>query len=54
MIENATVNIQNTTKASVRRDVISDWIIENSILSKALEGEKPLKNQFVYFYIFYQ
>jgi hypothetical protein len=38
MIENSTSNIQNTSKISIRRDIISDWIIENSVLSKALEG----------------
>jgi hypothetical protein len=40
MIENSTSNIQNTTKTSIRREIISDWIIQNSILSKALEGNK--------------
>ncbi|CAF3766292.1 unnamed protein product [Rotaria magnacalcarata] len=38
MIENATSNIPSMTKASIRREVISEWIIDNSILSKALEG----------------
>ncbi|CAF4112559.1 unnamed protein product [Rotaria sp. Silwood2] len=37
IIENATSNISSLIKTSIRRDVISEWIIENSILSKALE-----------------
>ena len=32
------MNTTNPTKLSIRRDVFSQWIIENSILSKALEG----------------
>lgn len=32
------MNTTNPTKISIRRDVFSQWIIENSILSKALEG----------------
>jgi hypothetical protein len=43
MIENSTSNVQNTSKTSIRRDVISDWIIQNSILSKALEGKQNQK-----------
>jgi hypothetical protein len=39
IIENSTSNIQSISKASIKRDVISEWIIENSILSKALEGK---------------
>ncbi|CAF0886485.1 unnamed protein product [Rotaria sordida] len=46
IIENATSNIPSMTKASIRRDVISEWIIENSILSKALEGNID-QNQYV-------
>lgn len=34
----------------IRREIISDWIIENSILSKALEGIN-LKNLFKIFYL---
>ncbi|CAF0908766.1 unnamed protein product [Adineta steineri] len=46
IIENSTSNIQNMSKTSIRREVISDWIIENSILSKALEGNID-QNQYV-------
>ncbi|UJR33560.1 hypothetical protein I4U23_020999 [Adineta vaga] len=46
LIENASFNSQSTSKSSMRRDVISDWIIENSILSKALEGNID-QNQYV-------
>ncbi|CAF4573224.1 unnamed protein product [Rotaria sp. Silwood1] len=46
IIENAISNIPSLTKASIRRDVISEWIIENSILSKALEGNID-QNQYV-------
>jgi hypothetical protein len=47
MIENSTSNIQNTTKTSIRREIISDWIIQNSILSKALEGKKTQTSLFI-------
>lgn len=38
IIENSTSNIPSISKTSIARDVVSEWIIENSILSKALEG----------------
>jgi len=54
MIENSTSNIPNTCKTSIRRDIISDWIIENSILSKALEGItlKIFSSNFLSLYIY--
>lgn len=38
MIEVYTLNVQTTTKTSIRRELLTEWIIGKSILSKALEG----------------
>lgn len=38
MIEVYTLNVQTTTKISIRRELLTEWIIGKSILSKALEG----------------
>ncbi|CAF2054268.1 unnamed protein product [Rotaria magnacalcarata] len=46
IIENCTSNIPSITKASIPRDVVSEWVIEHSILSKALEGNID-QNQYV-------
>ncbi|UJR13683.1 hypothetical protein I4U23_000695 [Adineta vaga] len=46
IIENSTSNIQSLSKASIPRDTVSEWIIEHSILSKALEGNID-QNQYV-------
>lgn len=40
LIENATYSSATSTRAPMRREVISDWVIENSVLSKALEGRR--------------
>ncbi|CAF0953347.1 unnamed protein product [Adineta ricciae] len=46
IIECCTSNIQSISKASISRDTVSEWIIEYSILSKALEGNID-QNQYV-------
>ncbi|CAF4814334.1 unnamed protein product, partial [Rotaria sp. Silwood2] len=46
IIENCTSNIPSIAKASIPRDIVSEWIIEHSILSKALEGNID-QNQYV-------
>ncbi|CAF1099925.1 unnamed protein product [Rotaria sp. Silwood1] len=46
IIESCTSNIQSISKASIPRDIVSEWVIEHSILSKALEGNID-QNQYV-------
>lgn len=40
MIEASTSAIVSVSKSSIHRDIISEWIIVNSVLSKALEGKR--------------
>ncbi|CAF0751200.1 unnamed protein product [Adineta ricciae] len=46
LIENASFNNSSTSKISMQRSSLIDWIIDNSILSKALEGNID-QNQYV-------
>jgi len=46
MIEASTSAIVSVSKSSIHRDIISEWIIVNSVLSKALEGNID-QNQYV-------
>ena len=46
IIENSTSNMSSIVKNSIPRNIVSEWIIENSILSKALEGNID-QNQYV-------
>ncbi|CAF4648989.1 unnamed protein product, partial [Didymodactylos carnosus] len=43
---NCTSSMSSISKVSMHRDNVSEWIIEHSILSKALEGDID-QNQYV-------